>query len=405
VAGSGVFRTSPRDALVLGAALVHVALLAALAATAVHLPLAAHVAVVALLGLAMNWSSNTVSHIHLHTPLFRGEAANRTFSLFLSVLLAVPQSWWKLRHLAHHGLPEATAPRLRRSLQAWGAAELGTLLALAVPFGARAPWAFATIYAPATLVGFVLCAIQGHEEHARAAAGVDVRGRIYNHLWFNDGFHAAHHRCPEAHWTILPAAVAANDVVSNLPPIARWLDGLPALANRLCATVIDALERASLESPRVRRFLVATHARAFEALLASVDKSAIREVTIIGGGLFPRSALVLARLLPAARFWLVDARPDHLALARAFLSKVAPESLPSMTFVAGPFEDASRAAADLLVVPLAYRGDRARFYKAPPARLVAVHDWIWRVRGRGTRVAFLLGKRINLVRQEARSEL
>jgi hypothetical protein len=398
---ASVFRTSPRDALVLGAALAHGALLAAtLAATAaadVHLPLAAHVALVALLGLAMTWSSNTVSHIHLHTPLFRSEPANRTFSLYLSALLAVPQSWWKLRHLAHHGLPEATEPSARRRLRAWGAVELGALLALAVPFAARAPWAFATIYAPAALVGLALCAIQGHEEHARAAAGVDVHGRIYNHLWFNDGFHAAHHRRPDAHWTILPAAVAANDVVSELPPIARWLDHLAALANQLSAAVIDALERASLDRPRIRRFLVTTHARAFEALLASVDTSAIREVTIIGGGLFPRSALVLARLLPGARLTLVDARPDHLALARAFLSKAAPESLPSMTFVAGTFEDAPVSAPDLLVVPLAYRGNRARFYQKPAARLVAVHDWIWRVRGPGTRVSFLLGKRINLV--------
>jgi len=41
----------------------------------------------------MNWGANTISHIHLHRPLFRGPAANRLFSAYLSVLLAVPQRW------------------------------------------------------------------------------------------------------------------------------------------------------------------------------------------------------------------------------------------------------------------------------------------------------------------------
>ena len=62
----------------------------------------------------MNWGSNTVSHIHLHAPLFRGEGANRAFALFLSVLLAVPQSWWKLRHLEHHGFPRGARPEVAR---------------------------------------------------------------------------------------------------------------------------------------------------------------------------------------------------------------------------------------------------------------------------------------------------
>jgi hypothetical protein len=394
-----VFRASPLDALVLGAALAHGALLVATLSFAASPALgpAGRVALAALLGLAMNWSSNTVSHIHLHSPLFRGARANAAFALYLSALLAVPQSWWKLRHLEHHGL--APGGDERRALRRLGALELAALLAALAALVALAPAAFVFVYAPATLFGFALCANQGRAEHARAVEGVDVHGRVYNRLWFNDGFHAAHHRAPEVHWTNLPARVAPTDVVSPWPPLVRWLEELPALANRAAAAAIDALERATLRLSPVRAFLVATHARAFERLLGPVARASVHEVVIVGGGLFPRTALVLARLLPNARFTLVDAEPAHLAVARALLERDAPEAARRATYVAAVF-DAARPpspAPDLLVVPLAYRGDRERLYERPPAPLVAVHDWLWRARGRGARVSWLLGKRLNLV--------
>jgi hypothetical protein len=396
-----VFRASDRDALVLGASVAHGALLAmgvTLAVAAAPSP-AARVGLAALLGVAMNWGSNTVSHIHLHAPLFRDDRANRAYGLYLSVLLGVPQSWWKLFHLAHHGLLDGPDAPARRRLEREGFAELAALLALVVPLAALAPLAFATVYAPAMLLGFLLCAIQGRQEHARSDAGVDVHAPLYNRLWFNDGFHAAHHRAPAAHWTTLPSRASRDDVVSALPPTVRWLEAVPALANAALARVIDVLERATLGLAPVRRFLLATHARAWRRVLATVDAGAIREVTIVGGGLFPRTALVLAALLPRAHLTILDAAPAHLARARRFLD----EAGVTARFVEGTF-DAGHAAtagdADLLVVPLAFRGDRARLYAAPPARLVAVHDWLWRPRGRGARVSLLLLKRLNLVQRD-----
>jgi hypothetical protein len=399
MAVSRLFRASERDALVLGAALVQAGLLVTtlvVAATGIPGP-GARFGLAIALALAMNWGSNTVSHIHLHAPLFRGERANGAFSVFLSVLLAVPQSWWKLRHLAHHELPEARDEARARTLRARGALELGVLLAVAAALAVWAPLAFATVYAPGMLLGFALCANQGRQEHLRSAAGVDVHTPFYNRLWFNDGFHAAHHRAPEAHWTTLPARAAAGDVVSPLPPIVRWMEELPALGNRFVAATIDALERATLGSPVVRRYLVETHARAWARLLG--DAADIREVTIIGGGMFPRTALVLARLLPEARLTIVDAVPAHLEQARAFLAPVTRARPDGIVFVAGRFDPAAPGRhADLVVVPLAFRGDRRRFYDAPPAARVAVHDWLWRPRGvTGHRISCLLLKRLNLV--------
>jgi len=396
-----LFRTSARDALVAGAALAHAAVVVAVLtfATAAAPGAGIRVGLAVLFGVAMSWGANTVSHIHLHAPIFRAARANRAFSLFLSVLLAVPQSWWKLRHLEHHGLAAGREPELRAVLRARGLFELAIWLACVALFAVRAPLALATVYIPGVVLGFLLCANQGRQEHRAAAAGVDVRAPLYNRLWFNDGFHAAHHRFPEAHWTTLPARAAADDVVSVLPPILRALEELRALANRVAAAVIDALERLTLDLGPVRRFLLATHARGWRRLLTPDDVAAIREVTIVGGGLFPRTALVLARLLPHARLTLVDAVPAHLDRARAFLAPLMRSDPARIRFMVGVFDPTTPlAGTDLLVVPLAFRGPRARLYAAPPAPRVAVHDWIWRARGdRGAPVSLLLLKRLNLV--------
>lgn len=398
-----VFRASPRDVFVAGAALAHAALVAAalaFAAAAAPGP-AARGGLAVLLAMAMSWGANTVSHIHLHSPLFRGQGANRAFSLFLSVLLTVPQSWWKLRHLEHHGLLAAGERRERAALRARGAVELAAWIACLVPFLTAAPLAFATVYAPGVALGLLLCANQGRQEHRAAADGVDIHAPLYNRLWFNDGFHAAHHRAPEAHWTTLPARAAADDVVSGLPPLLRALEELPDLASRAVAGVLDALERVTLRFGVVRRYLLETHARAWTRLLSPADAAAIREVTIVGGGLYPRTALALARLLPAARLTLLDAVPAHLDRARAFLEPLMSSTPPRVRFAVGVFDAAAAPpATDLVVVPLAFRGDRARLYAAPPASRVAVHDWVWNARGdRGVRVSWPLLKRLNLVSQ------
>jgi len=408
--GTGWFRASSRDAWVLGAAVLHGAMVVTMLAVCALEPGAGGVAVVVkalsvlALGGAMNWASNTISHIHLHGPLFRQDVANRAFSLYLSVLLAVPQGWWKSRHLSHHQSPERCRASVRVALRRQGAWELGVLLVAWGALAAAAPALFAGVVLPAMALGLGLCAIQGHQEHARSAPGVDVHASLYNRLWFNDGFHAAHHRSPEAHWTTLPARAAASDVTSMLPPTLRWLERAPALANRVVATVIDTLERSALRLPPARHYLLRTHRRAWERLFGDgrVDTTAIREIAIVGGGLFPRTALILGSLLPQARVTIIEAVPANAACARRFL---AGTGAAGARFVEGALPDhadarAVVAACDLLVLPLAFRGDRAGLYARPPAPLVAIHDWLWRVRGddrRGVRVSLALLKRLNLV--------
>ena len=110
--------------------------------------------------------------------------------------------------------------------------------------------------------------------------------------------------------------------------------------------------------------------------------------------MFPRSALVLRRLLPEASLVIVDLREDRLERARAWLDPrvelvrgfCTPENLVQLA-----------GEADLVIVPLALRGDREGFYRPQPGRPVLIHDWLWRARGDSVVVSVALLKRLNLV--------
>jgi hypothetical protein len=120
-------------------------------------------------------------------------------------------------------------------------------------------------------------------------------------------------------------------------------------------------------------------------------------VAIVGGGLFPRTALVLRRIAPACRLVIIDADPVSLARARDHLARAGARE--GVELREGRFPLAAPEPFDLVVLPLAFVGDRDQLYRPDggPPRLV--HDWLWRTRGEaGARVSLLLAKRLNLVR-------
>jgi hypothetical protein len=323
--------------------------------------------------LSLWWGSNTVAHCFLHRPFFRWRPLNLLFALYLTVLLGVPQSVWRARHLAHHsGRPWRF--RLRRQTLA----EVGLVLGLWGMLLARHPTFFLTAYAPGYAIGLGLCWLHGHYEHARGT--LSHHGRLYNLLFFNDGYHVGHHAHPGLHWTLVPQAESAATPTSRWPAVLRWLDALS----------LDGLERLVLGSPRLQRWVLAAHERAFRTLLPPLPEAP--RVAIVGGGLYPRTLLVLRRLLPGARFLLIDRSADNLELAAAFLAG-------DVEVVHAAYEPSQLGVVDAAVFPLAFVGDRAAIYRHPPAPVVFVHDWAWRRRGEGVVVAPWLGKRLNRVRR------
>jgi hypothetical protein len=332
---------------------------------------------VPLIALGLWWNANTVSHNFIHLPFFRSRRLNVAFSLFLTLLLGFPHQLWRARHLAHHAGREHAKVKWTTRIYAEAALVLMLWTALIV----IAPRGFFVVYLPGYLIGLGLCQLQGHFEHAHGTTS--HYGWIYNTLFFRDGFHVEHHRKPSTHWLRLRASRSGETRASAWPPVLRWLDEVPA--------VLDVLERAVLRSRILQHLVLRAHESAIARSLAGAPE--VRRVVIIGGGLFPRTAIIMRRLLPCASIAIVDRNSEHLKTAQALLGD-------SVEVIERSCDSSSEFDADLIVVPLAFVGDRDAFYENPPAPVVLIHDWIWRRRGEGTRVSWWLLKRVNVVRRE-----
>ena len=360
MASAAFWRFSSRDAILVALAGIHAVAFAAWPGTP-------------LIAIGIWWNSNTISHNFIHRPFFRSDAMNHLFSAALSVLLGIPQALWRDRHLAHHdGIPSQLqlSPRL--------VIETALVVCSWALLASLKPGFFLRVYFPGYLAGLVLCAMQGHWEHA-VGEPVSHYGRVYNFLCFNDGYHAEHHAAPGIHWTNLPQRSGRHVAVSSWPALLRWLDIQP----------LELLERFVLRSPRLQRFVLRKHRRAFEALLQQLPP--IRRVTVVGGGLFPRTALILQELLPGAQLTIVDSDLHNIETARPMMSS-------DVRFRSERFLPGEQLDCDLTVVPLCLHGDRAAIYAHPPSTAVLVHDWIWCRRGTGAVVSVALLKRINLIR-------
>jgi hypothetical protein len=354
----GILQSSPWDALLILLAAGHAALV-------LSFPYAPVIA------LGLWWNSNTIAHYFIHRPFFRAGALNVAFSLFLSVLLGVPQTLWRERHLAHHaGRDWRFHMSTRLAVEVFLILGLWSLLLL------QNPAFFLFTYLPACAVGLLLCWLHGYYEHARGTTS--HYGKLYNLLFLNDGYHVEHHAHLAEHWTRLPHWTHPGISGSRWPAILRWLD----------TPVLEMLERGVLHSHMLQRFVIWRHEAAFRRLLPKLTQ--VRQVAIVGGGLFPRTLLILERLLPQARFVVIDHSAANIARAQSMVNGDA-------RFIHQTYAPSLVEGADLVVIPLSFIGDWEAIYQHPPASAVVIHDWLWRQRGQSTIVSWFLLKRMNLV--------
>lgn len=207
-----------------------------------------------LYAVSISWNINGIAHNFIHNPYFKSEVLNRLFSLMESITLFFSQTFYDAVHKRHHmgnsDLPGANGDTIdwlsiyryghdqqpegvwaytfksffrdepqktyqeihKRNpfLAKFGVFEIVVVIALVIT-GLLINWKFVLFLVPFYYLGNSLSSLNGYYEHWRGnpnlpiAWGVSCYNRLYNWLWFNNGYHAEHHYRPKQHWTQMKA--------------------------------------------------------------------------------------------------------------------------------------------------------------------------------------------------------
>lgn len=245
-----IFRNTRWDALPVLAGFAHLGFNVWLVAGFADRPLWLSGLLGCVYAVSISWNINSVSHNFIHTPYFSQRWMNYGFSLVESLANGFSQTFYNWIHMRHHkgnsdrpdahgdthdwlsiyrhgkdGRPEnvvtyamfsffrgdmAAIPqdiaRFRPFDALWGKIELGAFLALVVA-AFTYDWRAALFFLPFYYAGNCLSALNGYYEHLHGdpdkpiAWGVSTYNKIYNWIWFGNGYHAEHHYRPSTHWT------------------------------------------------------------------------------------------------------------------------------------------------------------------------------------------------------------
>jgi fatty acid desaturase len=197
------------------------------------------------------WNMQCISHNFIHNPFFTNDWLNRAYSVLETLALGVPHILYHHYHMNHHfGDSDKKGPNgttrdwssiyrhgpgdepenfWKYCLVSYFRVEVGPVLRVVIRHGrgqviqtvvetlvlgafwvlmAVINWKyFVFFYLPSYYLGWVLSYAEGYLEHFGAQPGnpyansVSSYHRLYNLLWFNNGYHQEHHWDPKVHWT------------------------------------------------------------------------------------------------------------------------------------------------------------------------------------------------------------
>jgi fatty acid desaturase len=228
------------------------------------------------------WNVQAISHNFIHNAFFTNVWLNRAFSILESIAIGIPQTIYFHYHLNHHfGDNDAKGPN--GTTKDWGSTyrhgkgnepeafwkfcligffrfEIGPCLRMIIRNGRShitlvlvetvalaafwlalflADWRyFVFYYLPSYYLGWVLIYAHTYVLHYGAQPGnyyansVSSYHRLYNWLFFYNGYHQEHHWDPKAHWTrmkdvhqeILPHMIANRTRILHGPHITAFLE-------------------------------------------------------------------------------------------------------------------------------------------------------------------------------------
>ncbi len=245
------FRYSPYDALVALGGVANVALLFGAFLAYPILPSWVLAPLFVAVAFSYCWNLQCISHNFIHNPFFTSAWLNRLYGVLESWCIGMPHMLYHHYHLNHHAgdndakgpdgttrdwsstyrygkgdQPEAfwryclfsfwrveVAPVIRVVLRHGRAHVTQTVmetLALAAFWALMVAvnWRyFVFFYLPSFYLGWVISYAEGYLEHHGGKPGnpfansVSSYNRLYNLLWFNNGYHQEHHWDPKVHWT------------------------------------------------------------------------------------------------------------------------------------------------------------------------------------------------------------
>ena len=248
---SKIFAFSRWDAIPAAASLFHTAYFFALFFLYPHSPLWVMLLLGFLYSLMINANINGVGHNFIHNPFFRFPLLNRLFGVTQSIACCFSQTYYDVVHMQHHkgnsdrkdekgetidwlsiyrhghddepenpwsyvflsffrDNPAAIKRELRKRGKAevlWGNIELGAVVVTLLTM-LFFNWRYVIFYfLPFFYLGHCFSYLNGYFRHYGAdpdkpiAWGVSSYGKIYNWLFFYNGYHAEHHFRPKVHWT------------------------------------------------------------------------------------------------------------------------------------------------------------------------------------------------------------
>ncbi|HUB67844.1 MAG TPA: fatty acid desaturase [Candidatus Methylacidiphilales bacterium] len=204
--------------------------------------------------VSISWNINGISHNFLHNPYFTSHTLNRIFSLIESLAIGFSQTFYECVHQRHHmgnsdrqdekgetvdwlsiyrhghdgeaenpwtyvffsyfrDDPKAIYREIYRRNPAdalWGVFEIAAFVGF-YALGFFLNWKFMLFFLPFYYFGHCLSYLNGYYLHYGGnpdkpiAWGVSSYHKLYNWLWFNNGYHAEHHFRPKMHWTQMAA--------------------------------------------------------------------------------------------------------------------------------------------------------------------------------------------------------
>lgn len=248
---SKVFAFTRWDALPAAAGLFHTAYFFAMFLLWPHTPLWLMLPFGFLYALMINANINGVAHNFIHNPFFRSQLLNRLFGVTQSIACCYSQTYYDAVHTQHHkgnsdrpgdtgetidwlsiyrhghdgeaenpwsyvflsffrDDPRAIARELRKRGNGdltWGNIELAsaavTVIAMLI-----LNWRYVLFFLlPFFYLGHCFSYLNGYFRHYGAnpdkpiAWGVSSYGKLYNWIFFYNGYHAEHHFRPKVHWT------------------------------------------------------------------------------------------------------------------------------------------------------------------------------------------------------------